>query len=143
MTDWKHAYDDASGDVDEILRANRIELPDEEDADESGTFSISARKMLFSEKYSKEARAMLDGACCSNPYNNPNCTGESNLTLDHITPVSKYFNEEGWRYTRDKRDKWYTDPKNLQVLCSSCNSMKGGEPFNKNKVARCLREGRG
>lgn len=143
MTDCNQKFADASAEVDKYLREAGIEPPEEEDGDKSRAYNSSARKMLFTGTYSNEALSMLDGACCPNPFNNPNCTGESDLTLDHITPVSEYFNKAGWRYDRETRDEWYTNPQNLQVLCRSCNSMKGGKPFDIDKVARCLREGRG
>lgn len=144
MTDWNQKFADASAEVDKYLREAGIEPPVEKDGDTSGTYQRSIRKMLFSEDYSEAAKKMLrEAQQCANPTGNPACTKTEDLTLDHTPAVSSYFNSVGWGKSRDERDRWYTDTTHLQVLCRSCNSMKGGEPFDIDKVARCLREGRG
>ncbi len=143
MTDWSQRYDDASDEVDAFLREKGIELPEEEDGDKSPAYNNSARRMLFSGDYSNDAKKKLEGAQCPNPMNNSGCTGTEDLTLDHTPSVSHYFNSVGWQESREERNRWYTDTENLQVLCRSCNALKGGEPFDKRKVAECLRAGRG
>jgi hypothetical protein len=53
--------------------------------------------------------------------------------LDHIMEVSKHWNEIGHNQTQAEREKWYNDPNNLQIVCTTHNSRKGGEPY-KTKV---------
>lgn len=141
---WGEEYEKKMNEEEKAaLREKGIEnfddaLPD--DGDTSGTFQNSARAMLFSGQYSAAALAMRDDprAKCSNPR----CGATTDLTLDHKTSVSKYFNQTGYLKTREERNRWYTNTGNLQVLCRSCNSSKSGERFDPQKVAQCILAGR-
>lgn len=104
------------------------DLPEE---DRSGTYKLSVRQMLFPGGFWQETKELLNGACCAE------CETTSDLTLDHIWSVSAYFNEIGYKKTREERTKWYNDTSNLRVLCRRCNSQKGGERFEPKKVEIC------
>lgn len=104
--------------------------------DNSGTYKKAARNMLFPSSFTGAAANMIgDGSECAI------CHSRENLTLDHIKPVSQWFNEKGYMCSKEVRSQWYNDTSNLRILCRSCNSSKGGEGFDPQKVAICCQHG--
>lgn len=115
------------------------DFEDESDGDQSPDYKLSARAMFFPSGFSGEALKLLeqDGACCAI------CGATEDLTLDHIKSVGAYFNQIGYKQTKQQRSDWYNDTSNLQILCRSCNSSKGGDRFDMKKVAECCHHSRG
>lgn len=52
-------------------------------------------------------------------------------SIDHVIPVSRHWNTVGYRSRQAERTRFYNDTSNLMVICTSCNSSKGGEPYSK------------
>lgn len=118
-------------------RLNKLGIDNFDDTpDASGTYHQSARAMLFPSGFTGEAANMIkaDSEC-------EECHATEDLTLDHIKPVSQWFNQTGYKKDRETRSQWYNDTSNLRILCRSCNSAKGGEGFEPKKVAYCYQHG--
>lgn len=138
MDDPRYAY----ATEDEILEyfrthemdPNAMDLSDGGD-DGSGTYKVSARQMLFPSSFSQDAKNMTKNAVCAE------CGVNTDLTLDHIIPVARWFNTTGYQCSKAQREQWYNDTNNLRVLCRKCNSKKGsgGYRFDSAKVAECIR----
>ena len=127
----------------EYLDENGINTMDDikAETDTSGTYNNSPRKMFFPRSFDPKVRKyMLE----SYPNcQNSNCISKTeeekrDLTLDHIIPVSQYFNDEGYLKTKEERAAWYNDINNLKVLCRKCNSTKSGVRYDPKKVMRAL-----
>lgn len=110
-----------------------------EDDDGSGAYSVNTRQMLYPSSFESGVRETVlkrDGNRCQG------CGSTENLTLDHEIPVSRHFNTEGYKQEPEKRNEWYNDTNNLETLCRACNSRKGGEPYDQEKVGKCARAGK-
>ena len=71
----------------------------------------------YTMKQIKELRKISEGMC-NGWKRQPHLVGEENLTIDHITPLSKGGNN---------------DISNVQLLCKSCNSSKGVKVGGRNE----------
>lgn len=143
MSDNRDIYEKEE-EVDRYLREQGYTLEDlaadEETADTSGSYNKSVRRIFFPSTFSAAVYKEFENEdTCSECGRR--CTG-SERTLDHITPVSQYFNDTGYKVVPEERARWYNDVNNLQVLCKKCNSRKGGKRFNLKKVAKCMANGK-
>jgi 5-methylcytosine-specific restriction endonuclease McrA len=70
--------------------------------------------MIYSKKLEARKREIIQekGHCCK-------CESKFNLTIDHIIPET-FLLQAG--FTREQT--W--DEDNFQVMCGSCNALKGG-----------------
>lgn len=53
------------------------------------------------------------------------------LTLDHVYPVKKIWEDGAWKWSDAERNRWFNDPNNLVTACPTCQSQKGAsDPFD-------------
>ncbi|MEO6083601.1 MAG: hypothetical protein ABIQ18_10910 [Umezawaea sp.] len=73
------------------------------------------------------------GATRSGVTKPPHLNSQADGAVDHKKPVTQHWEESGRRGGQADRVKWYSDEKELQILCRSCNSFKGsdGQKFNR------------
>ena len=62
----------------------------------------------------------------------PHLAFDTEVSLDHTTPVTGHWEATGRRTDQPTRKSWYVDTSNLVAMCGTCNSAKGsgGETFN-------------
>jgi hypothetical protein len=61
------------------------------------------------------------------------------LTLDHRHPVSRHWRDRGHDCNDGERSTWENDRSNLEAMCRSCNSSKGGDTIDDYRVGPFFR----
>ncbi len=73
------------------------------------------------------------GASRGKKFKPPHLNDQGDTAVDHKTPVTTHWETYGRRSDHETRTKWYANIDNLEILCSSCNGMKGsgGENYTR------------
>lgn len=122
---------------DETMRKLLGDEYEDKITDDSGLYSPSIRNIFFPSHFEESVKRFFAGKekkCAI-------CSAAMDLTIDHIKPVSQYFNEEGYKKQRNVRNAWYNNTGNLQYLCRRCNSGKGGERYDPACIRYCVQHG--
>src|SRR6185369_5125230 len=63
----------------------------------------------------------------------PHLNDQNDGAVDHKEPVTSHWQKTGRKSDQDIRETWYGSVDNLEILCASCNGMKGsgGETYNR------------
>lgn len=145
--DNRYIYDMNDEDLLEACEITMEELEElekveelESDTDNSGTYNISARNMLFGGFRSGVREDVIQNSnrICHICHKR---VADRDISIDHVKPVSTWFNQKGYRKNREERMAWYNNIKNLVVTHSKCNSSKGGERFDLNKIKQVAERG--
>lgn len=108
--------------------------------DASGAYQVSARNMIFGGFRAGVREDIIKK--CSNRC--AGCSGEvseEEVSIDHIESTSHWFNRKGYLKDRLARMDWYNKTDNLQLMHKSCNSSKGGERYQLNKLKQMIEKG--
>lgn len=109
------------------------------------SYRTSVRSMFYPSAFDSDVKTAVwlrdntAGARCP-ICGQPLSAGTGELSIDHIIPVARHFNQGGYHMTQRERKEWYNDINNLTLVHASCNSSKssGGERYRPNLVKRAL-----
>ena len=112
----------------------------EDDCSLKSPYDKQVRKYFYPSNYHANVKQWKDSELLrlqdstnTNNFICPECKKSkppTEATIEHIFPVVKHWNMNGYDQMQNARITWYNDTTNHKIMCQSCNSRLGGKGAN-------------